>query len=268
MNMNLVRSEFRRLISRRVTWLLPAGVIGLMAIGIVIAFIQTSTGGFNFTEVLGTNFGDDGLYPGIASFLIVIGYVIGASSIGADIASGMVEQILTWEPRRLRFLFTRKAVGFDVVFLIALVMLGALTIMLLVLAGAKDGLDGLTGEFWSTYVWVTIRGAFVIALFFILGCAITVLVGSTTGAIVGFFIYAFIIESLLQGLLRSVGVYSLFTNSDSVISGSDVFKDLDGFFSRDQAVHHGPWISLIILLVWVGAVSAAASWLFNRRDIS
>lgn len=97
----LLRSETKRLFARRMTLLFPGVLMLLILGGTVIAyfvisndddnspdFVNDIAGGLEATDMLGL----------IAFLIPVMAFVIGASSIGADLKTGMVEQILTWEP--------------------------------------------------------------------------------------------------------------------------------------------------------------------------
>ena len=88
--------------------------------------------------------------------LIVIGVVIGASSVGADWQSGSMATLLTWDPRRIRVLLVRVAVVAVVVLVLALALQTVLSLML----AAGAALRGVTitpPGFWADVAQVILR---------------------------------------------------------------------------------------------------------------
>ena len=62
------------------------------------------------------------ILQGIATFVILLGALLGASLGGADWTSNTMTTLLTWEPRRIRVLLTRALVVVLVVFVVSLVL--------------------------------------------------------------------------------------------------------------------------------------------------
>ena len=219
----LVRAETERLWARRMTRFFPAILAALIVAGVAIAFavlvnsdtevdfVSDLAGGVEATSILGP----------IASLLPVMAFVIGASYIGADVKTGMLEQILTWEPRRLRVLGARL-VAASVGAAVLAMALGALLVGLLyVLAAATGTTDGATDELWGNVAVSIVRLGLASGLFCAFGLAITTLINNSVGSIVGFVIYWFIIESfLLSVFLPEVAAYLPVTNASAFASGS------------------------------------------------
>ena len=81
-----------------------------------------------------------GILKGTAFILIVLGLVIGASSVGADWQAGTMAALLTWEPRRMRVYVVRVVVVLGSVFVLAV----ALQIVLALEIAAAAALRGTT----------------------------------------------------------------------------------------------------------------------------
>lgn len=269
----LLGAELRRIAARRMTRFFPAVLALLFVGGIVIAYfvidndpdnspdlINDIAGGVDATDLLGP----------IASLLAVMAFVIGASSIGADIKTGMLEQILTWEPRRLRFLVARLAAGFVASTVIAMVLSAFFITLLYGLAATTGTVDGVTGEFVTNIAWIVVRTGIGTGLFCCFGVAITVLVNSSVGSIVGFVIYWFIVENfLLTAFLPAVAVFLPVTNADAFGRGADVQRVSGSIFSDDfdLVVEHGYVTAGVILLIWTTLATVAAMAVFRVRDI-
>ena len=269
----LTLAESKRLWARRMTRFFPAILAVLFIAGIVIAyfvidndddntpdFVTDIAGGIEANEVLGP----------IATLLPIMAFVIGASYIGADVKTGMLEQILTWEPRRLRLLVARSIAGFTGAAMLAMALAVFLVALLWGLAAATGTTDGTSGEFWGNVAMAVVRTGAAAGLFLLFGLGITVLVNNSVGAIVGFVIYWFIVENFLLGaFLPKVAVYLPITNADSFASGSDVERIEGSVFGDFEIVsHHGFQTAGVILAAWTIASVAASSVVFTRRDIA
>ncbi len=271
---SLQRSELKRLFARRMTLLFPTVLMLLILGGTVIAyfvisndddnspdFVNDIAGGPEATDILG-----------LISFLIpVMAFVIGASSIGADLKTGMVEQILTWEPRRLRFFAARSVACFVGVGLAAMVVAVFFVGLMFGLAAATGTTGGTTGDFWQAIAVSVLRTGLAAGLFAIFGLGVTLLVNSSVGAIVGFVIYFFIIENFLLGaFLPKVAAYLPITNTSAFAAGVDVERVEGSVFTEDvqTVVSHGYVTAGVILAFWTCLAAVLAALVFRRRDIA
>lgn len=271
---NLVIAEIQRIFSRRMTRYFPLGLMAVIALGVGIAalvissddnsdgpdFVGDIAGGVEATSLLGP----------IVLLIAVMTFVIAASSIGADSKSGMLEQLLTWEPRRGRLLVARAIAVFIGTALTAVAVAVFLIAALYVLSATTGTTDGITGEFLGNVVLTLVRTGISGGLFGLLGLGITLAVNSSIASIVGYIIYAVIVDNLLAVFLPSVQQYMPPTNADAVARGADVER-LESSVLTDGGgfvvTAHGWPTAFAILAVWgIGAV--AISWLlFSRRDI-
>ncbi len=270
----LLHAEWSRLWARRMTKFFPLGLAVLFVVGIVIAYNVIDNRGDNERELTflddfaGGVEAPDVLGP-ITILLPLMAFVIGASSIGADAKSGMLEQLLTWEPRRLRLLFARLVTSSVVTAILAIGLSSFLVALLYGLASTTGSTEGTTGELWTNVVFAIVRSGIVAAVFCALGVSITLLVDSSVGSIVGFLIYWFVIENLVSAFLGKVAVYLPIVNGDSFASGRDVERIEGSAFGGtvDFVRSHGSTTAGLYLAAWtlVGVVLAAV--VFQRRDI-
>ena len=270
----LLRAETHRLWARRMTRLFPLGMAGVFVVGVGIAWavIASNDSDISFVTDMAGDGRASGLLGPVSDVLPVMAFVIGASYIGADAKTGMLEQILTWEPRRLRFLGARTAIGIVSAGLLAMVLAVFFTALLYVLAALTGSVDGTTGELWLNVAGVVLRTGLAAGLFCAFGLSVTLLLNNSIGAIVGFLIYWFIIERGLVALfLPRLAVWLPVTNAASFGSGSPVQRLVGNAFSDEGPIvvdDHGYLVAGLVLLAWTVLALAAANVAFRRRDIA
>ncbi|MCP4961207.1 MAG: hypothetical protein GY925_18325 [Actinomycetia bacterium] len=271
--MNLLMAESMRLWSRRMTRFFPAILALLMVAGVVIAYLVISNDTDNSPDFVIDMAGgvDAGSILGpVSSLLPLMAFVIGASYIGADVKTGVLEQILTWEPRRLRVLAARLLAAGSGVAILAMALGAFLVGLLFALAATTGTVDGTTGELWGNIGLAIVRLGLASALFCAFGLGVTVLVNNSVGSIVGFVIYYFVVESLTALFLRRVSVYLPITNASAFADGSDVERIEGSAFVEDVAVVsvHSYLVAGLLLLAWTALAIIAAAIIFQRRDIA
>ena len=266
-------TEFKRLMSRRMTLAFPIGLAALMVGGIVIAFFVISNdddNSPNLVEDIAGGVGLDDYFIPIAILLPLMAFVIGSSYFGADVKSGMIEQILTWEPRRMRLLAARLVSSVIGVAILVAILAVFYVMLTFVLAGLVGTTDGTTGEFWGNVVKAVLRIAAAGGLFCVFGLGVTVVTNNSLASIVGFVIYWFIIDNLIAAFLPRVSVLTPITNATAFANGSDVERVEGSVFVEEveTVVSHG-WVAAgFILAAWAFLMFATGAFLFARRDIA
>ena len=283
---NVLLAEQNRLLSRRITSIFPLVLAALMVLGCLLAWLvlTSESESFDFVELLGETegesviFGRDGEIPvdrGMPllwplGFLVpIMAFVIAASYYGADERAGMIEHLLTWEPRRTRLLLARSVAGVLSMFGITIVLSGFFVLVIWLLSAVTGTTEGVTGELWGDIALSIVRNGVVAALFFLLGLGVTVLTNSSIGSIVGFLIYVFVIETTLFGtLLPNVRAWFPKANATSFIEGSD-FVAPSGIFEDEffESIHHGYIQSGLIIVAWVAVFWVLGLVRFHFRDV-
>ncbi len=273
----LVLAETKRFWARRISRFFPAVLAVLIFGGIVIAFFVIRNGDSNFDFVQDIARSDGPNRPvtvlgPIASLLPVMAFVLGASYIGADMKTGVIEQLLTWEPRRNRLLAARIiGGGLSTAFLAALLAVW-MVVLLYGLAAVVGTTGGTDSDLWIGTLTAIARTAIASLMFFSIGIGVTILVSSSVGAIVGFVIYWFIGENfLISAFLPKVAVWLPITNASAFGSGQDVeyiegsvFSGEDGF---DLISHHSFQMAGVYLALWTLLFVVAAGFWFSYRDV-
>lgn len=267
----LLKSELKRLLSRRMTWGVPAVFAGLMLLAAVLILIFAPDGeGPSLAEMVGdASLGEESMLAFVGGFLVLGTFVLGASLIGADLKSGVLELLLTWEPRRMRLMGSRVITGFIVAFVTGIVLtaffLGLFWILIIIDGGDTSIADG----WWGTVFGILLRTGVTTGLFFVLGMGMALLLRSTVGAIVAFFVYVFIIDSIVGNVWQTVNPYMLFPNRSGFISGGGVVDRSGGF---EQLIgplefHHGWAQSGLIMALYIGLIAMAGIAWFVRSDV-
>ncbi len=156
---------------------------------------------------------------GTAFIVVVIGLMIGSSSMGAEWQSGSMATLLTWEPRRLRVLLVRSAVVAAIVFILAVAMQAVLGGLLWFAALWRGTTLGAGATLLRHVVGVTVRVATVASLTALLGVAIATIGRNTAAALGAVFVYLAVVESLLRALPPRFTPWLLGSNTVVFIDG-------------------------------------------------
>lgn len=238
----LLGSELRRLWSRRLfRWVF----VLFAAIVVVIGVIVGVTGSLYRSDL-------PGAMIGLAFPLVMLGWLIGASSIGSEWTHRTVTALLTWEPRRIRVL-AAKAVA-------AALYSAALVALIQVVFTAVFYLGSLDNGFDSgDYVKVSGRIFFVAVIASVLGFGLATIGKNTAAALGGGMAYLLVVESLIRGFKASWSEWLLGSNIGRVIEGGSGAGILAERSTGEAAA---------VLVLYAAALFLVALWFFRRREIA
>ncbi|HVE90984.1 MAG TPA: ABC transporter permease [Actinomycetota bacterium] len=201
---------------------------------------------------------------GVARQLLpVLAVVMGASLIGAEWASGNMQTLLTWEPRRGRVLAAKLAAGGAAAFVGAVVVLLLLVAAVMPATLARGTAAGANGSFWWSMAGLWLRGGFVAASAALIGMTLASIARNTAAPIVLWFLYG-IAESLI-GLWRNGKLRPLLLseNLNHVLG-------LASFGSSGRFSTMAPRSALAatgVVLCYLAVVTGAAYATFISKDI-
>ena len=210
---------------------------------------------------------------GFGAAAAVLGFVIGATWIGAEWSSRSLVALLFWVPRRIN-VFGAK-IG---VLILTSALLGVLAqAAWLIMASLLRGIDGngraLPAHFWSSLLATQGRAVLLTVLISLLGFGLTNLIHNTGAALGIGFVYFAIVENAVRALRPAWEPWLLSTNAGALISPGGL-----KIYIFDQAGRNGftePRVYLIhnlqagIELAAVAAVIIGIGvWLFARRDVT
>lgn len=218
----------------------------------------------------------------------MLGFILGASSGGAEWSSRSMTLQLLWEPRRLRLLALKWAALALVSALTTLFMLAvalALAAMTTSLHGTWAGTDAAfamdgrqLGSFWPELTMLGARGAVLVMIAATFGYAISMLVRNTGAALGTGFVYFAVVENAIRIAFMRFGAeqFMLTSNAGAFVfpGGLDVPGRMTtvqdpggGSYETTVMVHLSNGRALLTLLVYLVVVGIPAAYSFTRRDV-
>lgn len=267
--MNLLVTEMRRALHRRLVWVLIGLAVSLSIVGGIIAFVD-SADGLSPAQFRGDELhpaamaswwvagGGDGWLAVCAFFLAVGGMIGGASVAGAEWRASTVDTILTWEPRRTRLLCARIA-GAGILAAVIATLLQLISLALLLPAVLINGTTTGTDRTWWLGLASAIgRASALTALAAVLALAIANIGRNTTAALAVITGWLLVAEGLLRNLKPGWARHLLSENVGVVLTWAPLEGDI---------ASHAPERALATLVVYTAVPVLAAVAIFRRRDL-
>jgi ABC-2 type transport system permease protein len=200
-----------------------------------------------------------GILQGTTAPLVIVGWLIGASMIGADWQTRTLTTLLTWEPRRLRVLLVKVLACLIVAAAFTLLAQALLSAALLPSAWWHGTTAGTGGTWLRSVAGVVLRGMLLVSIATAIGFAVAS-IGRNTAAALGIgFAYFLIIENVAGSFLAGLRRWLLLGNAIVLIAGRDSGGDVPG---RSVVA-----AALFLIAVAVGLLMGATV-LFARRDVA
>jgi len=200
-----------------------------------------------------------GVLQGVTAPLVIVAWVIGASSIGAEWQARSITTLLTWEPRRGRVLVAKVMAAIVVACVISLVSWVLLSAALVPVALVHGTTAGTGGTWLRSVGAVVLRGELMIAIATGVGFAVASIGRNTAAALGVGFAYFLVVENVVGSFLEGFRRWLILGNSIVLISGRDSGGDVAGR-------------SVLVAGVYLSAVAVAllivATVLFRRRDVA
>lgn len=245
----LLASEFRRFRSRRLVRVLAAlEVLAIVATGVIVLLTQEYRLASLPDVLMGTSL-----------VLLSVGWMLGASAIGADWHAGHITTILTWEPRRGRVMVTKIAASLTGVFVLSLVIQALLGVALAVAAAGAGSTAGADAAWFAESAGVALRVALLSTIFAGFGFGLASAGRNTAVALGVGFGYLVIVENLVRGLRPQWTPWLLTENAAMFIIDSPIdFPTLGR-----STVEAGSYLAAVAAVLLL-----AAAGLFRARDVN
>jgi hypothetical protein len=202
----------------------------------------------------------DEIYRTTAALLIIGGFLIGASSIGADWQAGMIPTVLTWEGRRLR-MFTARLVALVVAVFAAVAAWQALLAASVVpYTLVKETTDGAGTDWLRSVSGLGLRVAAIGAAAAAFGYALALVGRGTAAALGAGFAYLFVFENVVGSQFTPLRPWLMFWNALVFVKGT--------FEAGGDVPNRTVTAAAAVLAVWAAAIIGAAAAVFLRRDIA
>ena len=205
-----------------------------------------------------------GILEGISPFFIMIGWVMGASFMGAEWSHRTITTTLTWESRRTLVLAS-KAVATVVVIIGGALLLQALLVVLLMpaalLRGTTNGIDV------QELLTAAGRVAAAAGVGGVIGFSIAT-VGRNTAAAVGVgFAYLAVLENLIRAWKPNLSKFLLGDNAAVFVTGDSTQLSC-GFDQLSCGLEHSTLDAGGLLLIYALGLFLIALMFFTRRDVA
>lgn len=200
----------------------------------------------------------DSLLGTAAVFLAIGAAVCGASYAGAEWKAGTVATVLTWTPARVRLHLARSAAALLAAFAIAVTLQVVFLATAVPAVVAHGSASGSGASWFVTLALSMLRIALVTALVAVLAVNVATLGRTTAAALVALGTWAVFLESVVRGLRPELARFLIGENVATVVPWTAI---------EGVEFHRPPEVALVTLLGYLGAVVAAATIDFVRRDV-
>lgn len=194
---------------------------------------------------------------GLAFPFLMLGWIMGASFIGAEWHNRMLTTTLTWEPRRIRVIGS-KAAALAVVVAIWILALQMLYAAVMYPAAAVNGItSSVDAALWKEMAGIALRVDVLAVVAALLGFSLAT-IGRNTAAALGIgFAYLTVVEGMIRGFKREWSDWLLGDNIALFLVGNQSSP-----LSHDQTT--AGWL----LLGYVAALLVIAMVFFRHREMS
>jgi hypothetical protein len=201
----------------------------------------------DLTDVLG----------GLGVPLMMLGWLIGASSIGAEWHNRTITSLLTWEPRRVRVLVSKLAAAAVIVFVWIALLDVAFLLAMYPAAAFRGTLEGVDASWWGDAGGFIARTGMLAALAAALGLSIAT-VGRNTAAALGVgFVYLAVVENLIRAFKPQWGDWLIGDNIGLFLVGEEAGR-----------LTHSRTAAGVLLLTYGTALFCGALIWFKRSEVA
>lgn len=193
---------------------------------------------------------------GLAIPFLMLGWIVGASFIGAEWHNRMLTTTLTWEPRRMRLLVA-KAAALAACVAIWILLLQALFSLFMYPAAAVYGITNtVDASFWRELGAIALRVDVLSVLAALLGFALATIGRSTAAALGIGFAYLTVVEGMIRGFKPEWADWLLGDNIALFLVGNE-----------NSPLGHGQGAAGWLLLAYAAGLLALATLFFKHREI-
>ena len=195
---------------------------------------------------------------GIALPLMMLGWLIGASSMGAEWHNRTITSLLTWEPRRVRALVAKMVAAAMIVWIWVALLQGAFLLAMYPTAALRGTFDGVDASWWAEVGGLLARAGLLASVAAVLGLSIAT-VGRNTAAALGVgFVYLAVVENLIRAFKPEWSDWLIGDNVDAFIGGAGGMSPLE----------HSWVVAGLLVLAYSAAIFGGALVFFKRAEVA
>ncbi|MDQ1438106.1 MAG: type transport system permease protein [Acidimicrobiaceae bacterium] len=158
---------------------------------------------------------------GMLGVLVVVGWALGASLVGAEFPSRSMTTMLTWEPRRGRLFAAKVVATLAVVAALTVAVAVAVVVVMLPAYAMHGGPHRANDPTTASIVGLMARGTLVCALASGIGLAIATIGRNTAAALGAGFAYIIVLENIVGSTLPRYRRWLLLGNVIVFLTGKD-----------------------------------------------
>lgn len=207
----------------------------------------------------------DTILQHIATFVILLGALLGASLGGADWTNNTMQTLLTWEPRRTRVYLVRGLVIAVCVFAITVFLQIVFSGVDVLVAATRGSTGFLPSDFWRSVALTIGRTSVVASVFGVIAYAIAMVGRSTVASLGALFGYLILFEGVIAGFRPSIQGNLLVRAATVIISRQPIFADSGRGSSVVLLAVPRAWF---VVAVYTLVIGAAALLVFRQRDVT
>jgi hypothetical protein len=201
----------------------------------------------------------EGVLQGVSGALAVLGWVLGASLVGAEFASRGMTTLLTWETRRGRVFMAKAVAAIATMAVFALAVLALVALALWPALALHGAPLRPSDPSWMTLAGLVGRGVALTALASGMGFAIATIGRNTAAALAAGFAYIIVLENILGSSVERWRRWLLLGNIIVLVSGQNGGGDIPG----RTVVGAAAFLSVVAVTLLV-----AAAGTFRGRDLA
>ncbi|MDG4761677.1 ABC transporter permease subunit [Micromonospora sp. WMMD710] len=228
---------------------------------------------FNFRETF-----DETLVP-FAAILALVGFVVGASFVGAEWSTGGMMNLLLWRPKRLTVLLTKLAALLTGILAVTLPAAVLWFAGFWAVASFRGSTEKMTSGAWQSFALTGLRGVALVLVLTTIGFALASL-GRHTAMALGGVVALMVVGQFGLGILLSMAsvkfaeAWLLPTYALAWMTKTVTLQNWDScnatyFGSCEPETMDITWQqSSVLFSIGVVVILGAALWAMRRRDIS
>lgn len=194
----------------------------------------------------------------LAMPLIVLGWLVGASFMGAEWANRTLMMTLISEPRRARVFVAKASVLVGAIVLGASLLVAFFTAAMVPAAVFEGSFAGVDASWWGSYLWLVLRIVLVCAAAGLFGFGLATIGRNTAAAMGAGFVYLAVVETLVRVFRPSWADWLIGDNMSLFLLGAADVNHID----------HTQMGAGLLVLVYVVGLSVVAGLWFRRREIA
>lgn len=188
---------------------------------------------------------------------MMLGWIMGASFIGAEWNNRTMTTLLTWEPRRVRVLVA-KILALVLVVAVWIFFLLAFFAAALYPAAAAHGITStVDAAVLREMAEAMLRVDALAVIMSLLGFALATMGRNTAAALGVGFVYLAVVETIIRGFKPEWSDWLLGDNISLFLFGVE-----------QSPLNHGQGTAALILVGYIGALLVAATAVFRRREMA